>query len=211
MGKAHLALRVGRLSTDSDVYRGAAYYGAGKIITRTSSDENRTIRGNPATALGLAYEDVSLKAEDGETLRGWFIPAASADVGMVTVHGLGANRLEFLSDAKMLHDSGYAVLMFDCRGHGMSDGSGRILRLGIWEHRDVEAAVAYLKQNRGIKRVIVFGCSQGAASAIEAAAEDKDIEGVIAEASILSPRDIITVATRRARPDLAPGFVAMMT
>lgn len=190
---------------------GAAFYGAEAIITRKSSDENRVIRGNPETALGLAYEDVSFKAEDGETLRGWFVPAASADVGVVTVHGLGANRLEFLHDAKMLHDSGYAVLMFDCRGHGMSDGSGRILRLGIWEHRDVEAAVAYVKQSRAIKRVIVFGCSQGAASAIEAAAEDKDIAGVIAEASILSPREILTVATRRARPDLEPGFVAMMT
>jgi uncharacterized protein len=189
---------------------GAAYYGAGKIIIRTSSDGHRIIHGNPETALGLAYEDVSFKAEDGETLRGWFVPAAS-DVGVVTVHGLGANRLEFLRDAKALHDSGYAVLMFDCRGHGMSDGSGRILRLGIWEHRDVEAAVAYLKQSRGIRRVIVLGCSQGAASAIEAAAEDKDIDGVIAEASILSPRDILTVATRRARPDLASGFVAMMT
>ncbi|MGC1190021.1 MAG: alpha/beta hydrolase, partial [Candidatus Binatus sp.] len=95
--------------------------------------------------------------------------------------------------------------MFDCRGQGLSDGSGRILRLGIWEHRDVEAAVAYLKQSRGIMRVIVFGRSQGATSAIEAAAEDKDIEGVIAEASILSPRDILTFATRRARPDLAPA------
>jgi uncharacterized protein len=190
---------------------GAAYYGAGKIITRTSSNENRTIRGNPETALGLAYEDVSFKAEDRETLRGWFVPAASARVGVVTVHSLGSNRLEFLPDAKMLHDSGYAVLMFDCRGHGMSDGSGRILRLGIWEHRDVEAAATYLKRNRGTKQVIVIGCSQGAASAIEAAAEDNDIEGVIAEASILSPRDILTVAVRRARPDLGPRFVAMMT
>jgi uncharacterized protein len=171
---------------------GAAYYGAGKIITRASSNEHRIIQGNPETAFGLAYEDVSFKAEDGETLRGWFVPAGSADVAVVTVHGLGANRLEFLRDAKTLHDSGYAVLMFDCRGHGMSDGSGRILRLGIWEHRDVEAAVAYLKQSRGIKRVIVLGCSQGAASAIEAAAEDKDIDGVIAEASILSPREILT-------------------
>jgi pimeloyl-ACP methyl ester carboxylesterase len=190
---------------------GAAYYGAGKIITRTSSNEHRIIQGNPETAFGLAYEDVSFKAEDGETLRGWFVPAASADVGVVTVHGLGANRLEFLSDVKMLHDSGYAVLVFDCRGHGMSDGSGRILRLGIWEHRDVEAAVAYLKQIRGMKHVIALGCSQGAASAIEAAGEDKDIDGVIAEASFLSPGDILTVATRRARPDLAPGFVAMMS
>jgi hypothetical protein len=84
---------------------GAAYYGAERIITRTSSNEQRVIDGNPETALGLGYEDVSFKAEDGETLRGWFVPAASADVGVVTVHGLGANRLEFLSDAKMLHEA----------------------------------------------------------------------------------------------------------
>jgi len=59
---------------------------------------------------------------------------------VVTVHGLGANRLEFLHEAKMLHDAGYAVLCSTAAVNGMSDGSGRILRLGIWEHRDVEAA-----------------------------------------------------------------------
>jgi hypothetical protein len=48
---------------------GAAYYGAGKIITRTSSDEHRIIHGNPETALGLACEDVSFKAPRVSALR----------------------------------------------------------------------------------------------------------------------------------------------
>ena len=33
---------------------GAAYYGAGKIIIRTSSNEHRIIQGNPEAAFGLA-------------------------------------------------------------------------------------------------------------------------------------------------------------
>jgi alpha-beta hydrolase superfamily lysophospholipase len=191
---------------------GAAFYGAGQMQVRRSPNEYRTLGSNPRSALGLAYEDVTFKAEDGKTLRGWFVPsAATSDVGVVTVHGLGANREEFMPDAKMLHDAGYSVLMFDCRGHGTSDGDGRTLSLGVREHRDVEAAVAYLKQNRGMKRVAVQGCSQGAVSAIEAAAEDKSIDGVIAEASFASLYEIMTVGTNRARPDLKPWFVAMMT
>ena len=191
---------------------GVAFYGAGQMQVRRSANERRTLKRDPRSAFGLAYEDVTFKAEDGETLRGWFVPASGpADVGVVTVHGLSANREEFMADAKMLHDAGYAVLMFDCRGHGTSDGDGRTLSLGVREHRDVEAAVAYLKQNRGMKRIVALGCSQGAVSSIEAAAEDKDIDGVIAQASFASLYEIMTVGTSRARPDLKPWFVAMMT
>jgi len=94
--------------------------------------------------------------------------------------------------------------MFDCRGHGLSDGSGRYsVSVSGTSRRRSRSRV--LKRNRNIKRVIVFGCSQGAASSIQAAAEDKeDIDGVIAEASILSPRDIINVAPT-SPSDLGPA------
>ena len=190
---------------------GAAFYGAGEMQIRRFENEHRTLRNDPRSELGLDYEDVTFKAEDGKTLRGWLVPSmGNGDVGVVTVHGLSANREEFMPDAKILHDAGYSVLMFDCRDHGTSDGDGRTLSLGVREHRDVESAVAYLK-HRGMKRVVALGCSQGAVSSIEAAAEDNDIDGVIAQASFTSLYEILTVATHQKRPDLKPWFVAMMT
>src|SRR5271169_2679077 len=94
----------------------AAYYGAGKIMHPQWM--RPAPRKNPKAAFGLAYEDVSFQTEGGATLRGWFVPARQSDVGVVTVHGAGANRSEFLAEAKMLDDAGYPVLLFDCRGHG---------------------------------------------------------------------------------------------
>src|SRR5215469_2903671 len=117
-------------------------------------------RKNPKAAFGLDYEDVSFQTEGGATLRGWFVPARQSDVGVVTVHGAGANRSEFLAEAKMLHDAGYPVLLFDCRGHGASDEVGRGISLGAREHRDVEAAASYARQSRDMERVVVIGCSQ---------------------------------------------------
>jgi alpha-beta hydrolase superfamily lysophospholipase len=187
---------------------GAAYYGAGKM--EHPQWMRPAPRKNPKAAFGLNYEDVSFRTEDGATLRGWFVPAGQSEVGVVTVHGAGANRSEFLSEAKILHDAGYPVLLFDCRGHGASDEVGRGISLGAREHRDVEAAVSYARQSRGMKRVVVLGCSQGAASSIEAAGEDKEIDGVIAEASFLEPDEVLEFATHKIRPDLKPWFVTMM-
>jgi uncharacterized protein len=188
---------------------GAAYYGAGKMMHPPWMEP--APRTDPKAALGLDFDDVAFQTEGGATLRGWFVPARQSDVGVVTVHGAGANRSEFLAESKMLHDAGYPVLLFDCRGHGASDGVGLGVSLGAREHRDVEAAVSYARQSRGMKRVVVIGCSQGAASSIDAAGEDNDIDGVIAEASFLEPREVLEFDTHKVRPDLKPWFVAMMS
>jgi hypothetical protein len=96
------------------------------------------------------------------------------------------NRAEFLPQLKFLHEAGYPVLMFDCHDQGEAPGNAGI-SIGVREHRDVEAAVRYMKRPWSIARVAVFECSQGAASAIEAGAENRDIDAVIAERRSLSP------------------------
>src|SRR5215471_19023372 len=123
---------------------GAAFYGSQQLTHPRWMADSRTIKSNPREAFGLAFDDVEFKAEDGATLRGWWIPG-STEVGVVTVHGAGANRGEFLDEAKWLHDAGYAVLLFDCRAHGLSDEAGRGISMGVREHRDVESAAAFMR------------------------------------------------------------------
>ena len=86
---------------------------------------------------------------------------SGADRAAVLVHGRGRNRINstFHPDriARMLLAHGYAVLLFDLRGHGESGGTR--YTLGIEEPRDVLAAIdlAATKARVDRARVAVIG------------------------------------------------------
>jgi len=163
--------------------------------------------GDPRTDLGLAFEEVDFPAADGSTLRGWWVPARGpTESAVVAVHGAGGDRREFLRHTPLLHRAGYAVLLFDCREHGISDGEGRGVSLGIREHEDVSSAVDYVLGPRAMKRVAVIGSSQGGASVLLAAAADPRIDAVIAENPFTSIHALImdnSMEPRLPRPLLA--------
>src|SRR5512134_340656 len=65
---------------------------------------------DPRADLGLDYESVEFPARDGGALRGWLVPGApGATAGVVTVHGAGADRREFLRHVPVFHRAGYPV------------------------------------------------------------------------------------------------------
>lgn len=137
---------------------------------------------DPGRDLGLHYEEVEFETEDESTLRGWYVPTAvPARTGVVTVHGGGGDRRAYLSRVPLFREAGYPVLLFDLREHGVSDGAGRGLSLGVREHADVIAAVRYLKSQRGIEQVAVVGESMGAVSALLAAGLSSELDAVVAE------------------------------
>lgn len=115
--------------------------------------------------VGLAYEDITFKAQDGVNLVGWFIPAPvqaprPAPV-IILVHGwpwcrMGTQANNVLNDLpgnrpvnllpfmKRLHDEGYHVLAADHRNYGDSESRG-VITGGWLEGRDVIGAVSYLE------------------------------------------------------------------
>ncbi len=115
---------------------------------------------DPERDLGLVYEDVEFPAEDGTTLRGWWVQAEpSAGRAVVTVHGGASDRRDFLRHVPFLHNAGWDVLLFDCSEHGRSDNLGRGISVGFRESRDVSAAVAWARE-RGANVVAVLGTSK---------------------------------------------------
>ena len=96
-----------------------------------------------------------------------------------------------LPDADYLHRAGFSVLLFDFRYRGESQGDAQTL--GAKESWDIQSAVDYLKTRPDVdSRLIgVQGNSLGAASAILAAAETADIQGVVAEIPFTSINDIL--------------------
>jgi len=139
----------------------------------------------PETEAGLPFEEIAFPVASGETVRGWFVPAAQApnELAVIALHGRGGDRRGALRHLRMLHDLGASVLLIDMRENGLSDGNGRGMALGIREAEDASAAAQELRR-LGYDKVIAFGCSLGGSAAILAAAQDTSIDGVIAESAL---------------------------
>ena len=172
------------------------------VADRLTRPERHPITSNPGD-LGLAYGSVEFEsAEDGLTLRGWWIPSQESDPAIVLVHGRSSNRSGFnpqpgtpgglLVQAKGIVERGYSVLSFDLRGHGESDGDR--YSLGPLERRDVRGAIAYV-QSRDIpaSRIGLLCHSMGAATCQLSAAEVPDLAGVVADSSYARLSELLAV------------------
>jgi fermentation-respiration switch protein FrsA (DUF1100 family) len=127
---------------------------------------DRHVRFTPAD-LGLAFEDVRLKTSDGVIVAAWWIPAPSGRGALIFCHGNAGNMGDRVGKLRLFHDLGLSVLAFDYRGYGASQG--RPSEQGT--ARDMDAAVTYLRDGRGIPldRTVFYGESLGGAVVIEGA------------------------------------------
>ena len=130
--------------------------------------------------LGIPYEEVQFRTEDGVLLAGWLIPADRETRAIVILmHGFTGHRLPELAAFVPWLRRRYHVLQFDFRGHGASDPSQ--ITMGLTEHRDVAAAVRYAHE-RGFGPIALMGISMGAAIAL-VSAPDLPVEAVVADAA----------------------------
>src|SRR5207249_9000031 len=86
-------------------------------------------------------------------------------------HDLGGSRSSLLNSAVSLNRAGYALLVFDFRGHGLSTGSGGFL--GVDEKRDILGAIEFLKSRSDVdgSRIGLWGIGMGAYAGTLAALE----------------------------------------
>jgi hypothetical protein len=140
-------------------------------------------------------ENFEVTAPDGVILRGWLVrPLEAASVGnepldwVIVLHGIADNRIGVMGHAKFLLRAGYGVVLMDSRAHGESGGT--MTTLGLKEREDVRAIITTLESRESVRCVFALGVSMGAAIALQAAAEDPRISGVIAEASFRSLREV---------------------
>lgn len=129
---------------------------------------------------GLLLEEVRFQSRDGFRLAGWFLRGSNGAT-IILAHGRGSDHTHMLPEAKLLHDSGFSVFLFDFRYRGKSEGE--MQTIGAKESWDIESALDYLSNRPDIDpfQIAVHGNSMGAIAAIMAAAERQEIRGVIAE------------------------------
>ena len=110
----------------------------------------------------------------------------------IILHGMNDTKADFpyFHAAKPLTRLGYDVVLIDLRAHGRS--GGKYITFGAKEKHDVQAVMDALLQNNQVAQPLyVFGANLGGSVAIQYAAIDNRVKGVVA----LSPyRDFTSLA-----------------
>jgi alpha-beta hydrolase superfamily lysophospholipase len=139
------------------------------------------VRASWNASSGAEPRRVEVEAPDGTALRGWsWAGRTDRSPLVVLLHGIGSSRQDLVHLGRVYRSRGWAVGMFDSRGHGESDSM--TVTFGLRERADVRAIVEHLTRRDRAIPVALHGCSMGAAIALQAAAELPQVRAVVAEA-----------------------------
>ncbi len=136
-------------------------------------------------------EDLVVRTSDNIELRGWKIRAAKPNGDWVLLfHGVADNRTDVLGAAELLLRHSFSVEMMDSRAHGTSGGD---MATYGWRERYDTVAIAdalYASENEKICHLFALGVSMGGAIALQSAAVEPRIEGVVAEDPFADLREV---------------------
>jgi uncharacterized protein len=121
--------------------------------------------------VGLPVERVSLNEPGRPKLEGWLAQGSGKCGAVLLLHGRGSNKGAMAERARMLHEKGLSVVLFDLPGHGESGGD--IKGFGFGEIEAVARMATLLHQRFPGQRIGAIGSSLGAASLVLAHDEFK--------------------------------------
>ncbi|TWT42310.1 putative aminoacrylate hydrolase RutD [Phycisphaerae bacterium RAS1] len=117
--------------------------------------------------VGLPFEEQRIPASTGHTVRTWYMPAR-LDRGTIVISSGNAGPAScYLFAARLLHDNGWSVAMYDYQGFGESSGEPSIDAL----KPDLEAVLRMALQRSGRARVTLMGISLGSVPTIAVAVQ----------------------------------------
>lgn len=159
------------------------YLGQSRLLFLPDSG-GRALLADPGS-LGLAFNEVAVQTQDGESLHGWYLPTPEARGTLLFFHGNAGNISHRLDSLSLFAGLRLNVLIIDYRGYGQS--SGQADEQGAY--RDAQAAWAWLMaQGQAPDRVLIFGRSLGGAIATDLATRVA-AAGLIVESSFTSVPD----------------------
>ena len=135
-----------------------------------------------AGVAGASWRDASIPSADGAALKGWvFLPTPEHDSGkaVILLHGAGDSRRGMLGFTRFFAQRGFAALVVDSRGHGIS--AGPQVTYGLLEKNDMARWADYLLTLKPGARLYGIGMSMGAAILIQALDTEKRFRSIVAE------------------------------
>ena len=157
------------------------------------------------------WEAVSIRSEDGLTLRGRYYRFRDGAPLMILFHGYRSAALRDCCGGHALARLlGFNALVVHQRAHGESEG--RTISFGIRERQDAAQWAKYAAERFGTDTpVILFGLSMGAATVLMGCGEyPENVACVIADSPYSSPAEIIRKVCRdEGYPAALLGFVSL--
>ena len=126
---------------------------------------------------------------------------------VIYLHGNCSSQCEGTFLVQWLSHLGINVCCIDFTGCGESDGD--IIGLGILEREDVKATIKELRENHKIDKIILYGRSMGACTAVWYATENDNISAIISDSPYLSLKDIANDFVERNRFSSLLWFVSL--
>jgi pimeloyl-ACP methyl ester carboxylesterase len=131
-------------------------------------------------------------------LHGWFCEAVGVRRGtLVILHGVADTRAGAAGLVQRFTSKGLDVVAYDSRAHGESGGDS--CTYGFWEKEDLGRVIDALRPGP----VVLLGTSLGAAVALQGAAGDPRVAGVVA-AEVFSNLEMVV---RHRTPRFVPWWL----
>lgn len=171
------------------------FFVAYRMMTRITgrivySEQKKEIIETGRVQLGRhGAQPVSFVTEDGLRIAGLLIVRSGATRNLVVCHGYRQAKEFYWPLADMF--DGDNILFFDFRAHG--DSEGKRITIGHREKSDVQAAVAFLRENEKTKGLPTcgLGVSMGAVALIAAAAEGTKFQALLLDSPFANLGDHI--------------------
>jgi pimeloyl-ACP methyl ester carboxylesterase len=120
--------------------------------------------------IGLPFVEHFVPTARGHVLRTWHMPATVRRGTVIVSMGAASDMPCYLFTARLLHDLGYEVVMYEYQGFGQSSGDADIQSLP----GDLEAVLDWTLSKTGQEQVTLFGMSIGSLPSIAVAVEHPD-------------------------------------
>jgi pimeloyl-ACP methyl ester carboxylesterase len=123
-------------------------------------------------------EEVSFGTTDGLTIHGYFLDAGGTK-GVILLHMWGHDARTWTPYLAAFKDKGVSALAIDARGYGKSEVQDGKQYKPEWDlSKDIAAAAAFLRDEKGVKEIGIAGASYGANNALIYAAEHPETKAV---------------------------------
>ncbi|KAL4020304.1 hypothetical protein IC575_019075 [Cucumis melo] len=140
------------------------------------------------TLAGRAYQrqDLELRNSRGHTLQcSHYLPSSIPEDTplpcVIYCHGNSGCRADANEAAVILLPSNITVFTLDFSGSGLSDGD--YVSLGWHERDDLKVVVTYLRSNKQVSRIGLWGRSMGAVTSLLYGAEDPSVAGMVLDSA----------------------------
>ncbi|HIJ90404.1 MAG: alpha/beta hydrolase [Desulfobulbaceae bacterium] len=137
------------------------------------------------TPLPVGAQDHGIEVEPGVVLGArFFLAADPAAVNLLFFHGNGEVVSDYDDVGPRYNEQGINFLAVDYRGYGQSTGAPTVAAMVRDAHRVLAWVRAWLAAEGRTGHLVVMGRSLGSVSAIELAASEEAVAGLIVESGI---------------------------